>query len=180
MGESFEEDEEVRARLDPGEMPTYLLMPGPESVEIGTLADRGPIGLVIPDGTWWEVTRILKANPRLSALPRTFVRPSRPSRFPLRRPPIEGLRSTAEAVVDALVALEGSPERFEGLMGALDAFVAENERHAASPGGRPRQRRRRRKGGEKPPPDGEMGARRRAWLRTLRNPPENPDRATTP
>lgn len=66
-----------------------------------------PRVLVVLDGTWTHVRRMLRDNPWLADLPRIGVRPTGPSSYP-RAQPMSEATSTIEAVALALVGL-GEP-----------------------------------------------------------------------
>lgn len=86
---------------DPEYFPV-LLFPGKNSVE---LKDRHSIPwqgkklrLVVPDGTWTLVKRMIKNNDFLDRLPQIRVTPPRPTWFILKKEPDNISVSTIEAV----------------------------------------------------------------------------------
>ncbi|WP_242394264.1 tRNA-uridine aminocarboxypropyltransferase [Anaeromyxobacter oryzisoli] len=127
---------------DPG---AALLFPGPGAVPAAERAKDPPRILVVIDGTWVQVVKMLEANPRLAALPRIAVAPDRPGGYrELRREPEPEFLSTLEATAIALGALEGDPARFEPMRAAFDRMVElqlaaardrRNPRHRAGRGG---------------------------------------------
>jgi len=120
--------------LEPGHT-ALLLFPGESSRLLsGMLSERDPsdpddaplpmhlpLQLIVLDGTWSKARRILHSNPWLGELPQLRVELGS-SRYLLRKPAPEG-GSTLEAVVAALGLIEGSPERFEPFLTALDQLV---------------------------------------------------------
>jgi DTW domain-containing protein len=116
LGVRFEDHPRVReVATAPG---TALLFPGPDSVPAAQVAP--PATLVVIDGTWLQVERMLRDNPALPALPRIGLSPERESGYTgLRREPAPGHLSTIEAVALALGAFERDPARFAPM---ADAF----------------------------------------------------------
>ncbi len=131
----------------PGDLPerpdTYLLFPAPGAEDLGRRRFERPPRLVVPDGTWSQARKLVQL-PALATLPCVRFDPTAASRFPLRVPPRPDLRSTLESVVEALVAMEGRPERFERLLGALGAMVAVRDARRVENGAGARHRHRRR------------------------------------
>lgn len=85
--------------------------------------DAGPdLALVIPDGTFGQARRMINRDPDLLGADIVQLPPGPPSRYGLRRSPLEGKVSTFEAVARAIEILEG-PEPAGVLMAAFDAFV---------------------------------------------------------
>ncbi len=115
---------------DLGQPGDWLLFPG----EAPAAAPERPLGtpqrLVVLDGTWRQVRRMLRSLPALSGLPRLSVRP-RPRRFGLRVPPSPQHLSTLEAISSAVGLLEG-----EALAAALDSWHRELVGRALSARGR--------------------------------------------
>ena len=113
----------VRALLDaPG---TALLYPGEGAVPAAALAAAPPAALLVVDGTWLQVEKLLAANPRVAALPRLTLDGGHESGYgDLRREPAEGHLSTIEAVAHALGALESDPARFAPMVRAFRRMVA--------------------------------------------------------
>ena len=115
---------------DLGQPGDWLLFPGeppPAGPERSVVT---PERLVVLDGTWRQVRRMLRSLPALSGLPRLSVRP-RPQRFGLRASPSPQHLSTLEAIASAVALLEG-----EALAVALDACHRELVARALSARGR--------------------------------------------
>lgn len=113
-----------------------LLYPGAGAIDVMRDAPRGPVTLVVVDGTWWQAKKLVRENPRLASLPRYAFTPNEPSEYRIRREPKESYVSTIEALVHVLGALEGSPSRFLPLLvpfrAMIDAQIAcEREFHGS-------------------------------------------------
>jgi len=104
---------------------TCLLFPGEQARAISELpgeADSRPVRLVVPDGTWRKARKLLYLNPALAALPRVTLADAPPSRYRLRKAPMEGSLSTLEAIVEALKVLE-APADYRALLKPFDALI---------------------------------------------------------
>jgi DTW domain-containing protein len=101
-----------------------LLWPDPNGVELSpSLAEDGPVVLIVPDGTWGQTRRMCRRDP--AAKNATIVRlpEGHTTRYGgLRRSAREGTSSTMEAVARALGILEG-PEVEARMLAAFDTFV---------------------------------------------------------
>ena len=80
--------------------------------------------LVLLDGTWRQSRQMLRAHPRLQALPRWPLPAPPPSRYAIRRAHRREQLSTLEAACLALGALEGDSGRYAPLLAAFDGWVA--------------------------------------------------------
>lgn len=102
-----------------------LLFPGEKAVPVAEFArahpDR-PLQLVVPDGTWRKVRRLLHVNPLLLELPRVTLTELAPSRYRLRKTSVPGALSTIEAITRALEELEGKG-CFTPLLKPFDALI---------------------------------------------------------
>ena len=96
--------------------PALLLYPGDESIDVDQQPPVGPVTLVVVDGTWSQAKKMIRENPILNRLPRFTFQPPNPSEYRIRREPKPHCVSTIEALVFALGALEGEPERFRALL----------------------------------------------------------------
>ncbi len=124
VGLEFEQDERARALLADPAAPAVLLYPSPEARDLKLDPPRGPVTLVVLDGTWNQARSLLRHNPWLESLPKVAFSPEKPSEYRIRREPREDYVSTLEAMVHALGALEdGDPERFQALMAPFRAMV---------------------------------------------------------
>ncbi|SDH42334.1 DTW domain-containing protein YfiP [Pseudomonas flavescens] len=102
-----------------------LLFPGDDAQPLSRLvedADDRPVRLVIPDGTWRKARKLLHLNPALAALPRVGLEHVPPSRYRLRKAPMQGSLSTLEAIVAALNVLE-APADYRALLKPFDALI---------------------------------------------------------
>ncbi|TMQ10403.1 MAG: DTW domain-containing protein [Deltaproteobacteria bacterium] len=103
--------------------PPILLYPGPGARDILCEPPRGPVTLVVVDGTWSQARTVVRDNPELQALPRYAFAAPEPSQYRIRREPRAEYVSTIEAVMHVLGALEGEPGRFRSLLDPLRAMV---------------------------------------------------------
>jgi len=103
--------------------PAILLYPGPGARDILRDPPRGPVTLIVVDGTWSQARTVVRDNPVLQALPRYAFATPEPSHYRIRREPRAEYVSTIEALMHVLGALEGEPERFRSLLDPLRAMV---------------------------------------------------------
>lgn len=103
--------------------PPALLYPGEGATDVLAEPPKGPITLVVVDGTWSQAKKIVKLNPELASLPRYAIAPPSPGNYRIRREPDARYVSTIEALSYVLGALEGDPERFRRLLQPFDAMV---------------------------------------------------------
>lgn len=104
---------------------TYLLFPGEQARAISELSsetDPRPVRLILPDGSWRKARKLLYLNPAFAALPRVMLSNAPPSRYRLRKAPMEGSLSTLEAIVEALNVLE-APANYRELLRPFDALI---------------------------------------------------------
>ncbi|MHC8408521.1 tRNA-uridine aminocarboxypropyltransferase [Pseudomonas sp. TMB3-21] len=100
-----------------------LLFPADDAQTLQTYAvNDEPMLLVVPDGTWRKVSKMLHLNPLLAALPRVTLAAGAVSRYRLRKAPGPGALSTIEAIVQALQTLE-APAEFDALLKPFDALI---------------------------------------------------------
>jgi DTW domain-containing protein YfiP len=121
-GVRFDELPRVRELLEaPG---TALLFPGEDATPAGVAAAAPPRTLLVIDGTWPQALKMLRASPRVAALPRISIVAAAPSGYGgLRREPEEGHLATIDAVAEALSALEGDPGKFAPMRAAFRRAV---------------------------------------------------------
>lgn len=133
VGVDFERDERARSLLADPEAPAILLYPSPGARDLRSDPPKGPVTLVVLDGTWSQARTLLRDNPWLQGLPRVAFTPDRPSEYRIRREPREDFVSTLEALVHALGMLEdGDPARFRSLMTPFRAMVDLQVKFAAA------------------------------------------------
>jgi DTW domain-containing protein YfiP len=143
VGIDFTDHARVRAAVCDEARPAVLLYPGEDARDLATDPPRGPVTLVVIDGTWKQARSVLRNNPWLARLPRYGFEPARPSEYRIRSEPRADYVSTVEAIAHALGALEGSEQRFAPLLEPFRAMVDVQLGFAArSSGGRKRLRRR--------------------------------------
>ncbi len=100
--------------------PPALLYPGPGAIDVEQDPPKGPITLVVVDGTWWQAKKLVNLNPDIAKLPRYAFRPPAPSEYRIRSEPQDDYVSTIEALVHVLSALE----RDDRFLAMLDPFRA--------------------------------------------------------
>ena len=122
-------DDDARVQRLAGES-AALLYPG-GATDLAAFASRPPATLVVVDGTWCQARKVVARNPVLGTLPRLGIDLGRPGRYRIRREPAPHCLSTVEAVVEALVRIEGDGERFAPLLAAFDTMVETQLRCAA-------------------------------------------------
>ncbi len=123
QGVDFSDDEQVRAALTDPARPAALLFPGERAIDVRATPPKGPVTLVVLDGTWWQAAKLLKSNPALAALPRYAIAPEQPSRYRIRRQPADHCLATIEVLAEVLGVLEGDAERLSRLLAPFDAMV---------------------------------------------------------
>jgi len=69
--------------------------------------DSRPVNLIVPDGNWGQVRRLVRREPVLIGLPHLRLPVGAPSRFRLRTQPRADGLATFEAITRALGILEG-------------------------------------------------------------------------
>lgn len=89
----------------------WLAYPGETTADLAT---SKPDGILILDGTWRQVRKLLRSNPWLFSLPRLSLPPPTHAGRRMRVSPVAEGRSTIEAIAAALTLLEG-PEKGEPL-----------------------------------------------------------------
>ena len=128
VGEQFESQVLAKALHVGQRRPLLLYPPSPgapacERPPTGLEAEQ--LSLVVIDATWRKSRKILALNPALQALPRLALQDPPPSRYTNRRAEHAGQRSTLEAAVLALQALETQAERYEPLLQAFSGLVGQ-------------------------------------------------------
>jgi DTW domain-containing protein YfiP len=111
-----------------GAAPSYLLFPGRDAVDVGSLPREKAINLFVLDGTWWQAGKLLKLNPMLQSLPRVAFAPIRPSDYRIRRQPAPFCVSTIEALAEVLNFLEPPADDQRPFDRLLEPFRAMIER----------------------------------------------------
>ncbi len=123
VGTEVDDDPRVREALSDPSRPAVLLWPGPGAKDLAIDPPKGPVTLVVVDGTWALAKKLVRINPRIGALPRYSLAPSEPSEYRIRPEPAESCVSTLEATMHALGMLEGDTERFRPMMRPFRAMV---------------------------------------------------------
>ena len=144
VGTEVDDHPAVRALLDDLTRTPILLWPGPGARDLALEPPTGPCTLVVVDGTWALAKKLVRVNPRIAALPRYALTPTRPSEYRIRREPAENCVSTIEAVIEAMSLLEGDRAAFEPMMEPFRAMIdaqLEHEAEAEAAGRSSRHRR---------------------------------------
>lgn len=121
----------ARALGDPGR-PAALLYPSEGAVDVLSNPPRGPVTLVVVDGTWWQARKLVRANPDIARLPRYAFRPPTPSEYRIRREPDAACVSTIEALAHVLGVLEGDREKLRGLLAPFRAMIDRQVEYAST------------------------------------------------
>ncbi len=110
----------------PAEVPEgrrLLLFPSPDARVLSAAdAERGPLVLVVPDGSWRQARRVGLREPLAQGAEPVVLPPGPPSRYTLRAIRREGAVCTFEAIARALAVLEG-PAIEAAMMPWLDEFL---------------------------------------------------------
>jgi DTW domain-containing protein YfiP len=109
--------------LSDRERPPILLYPGKNATDIGKDPPKGPVTLVVVDGTWAQTKKVVRVNPVLRALPQYAFVPSMPSEYRIRKEPDLESVSTIEALMHTLAALEGGEHDFTALLKPFRAMI---------------------------------------------------------
>lgn len=123
VGIDWSQKPAVHAALANESAPAVLLYPGPEAKDILQDPPKGPVTLVVVDGTWSQAKTVVRDNPLLATLPRYAFRAPAPSEYRIRREPSEEVVSTIESLMYALGALEGDAQAFTALMRPFRSMV---------------------------------------------------------
>ncbi len=123
VGVDFRASTALRRALEAPERPAALLYPSEGAVDVLTHPPKGPITLVVVDGTWSQTRKLVRVNPELAKLPRYAFRAPTPSEYRIRREPDAAYVSTLEALVHVLGALEGEPEKLQKLLVPFRAMI---------------------------------------------------------
>ena len=123
IGAHWQDHVRLAAALHDAERPAILLYPANGARDILRDPPRGPVTLVVVDGTWSQAKNVVRDNPVLQALPRYAFAAPEPSEYRIRPEPAAEYVSTIEALMHVLGALEGDAERFRALLAPLRAMV---------------------------------------------------------
>jgi DTW domain-containing protein YfiP len=123
VGVDFQTSPALRRALSDPDRPAALLYPSEGAIDVLTEPPRGPITLVVVDGTWWQARKLVRVNPEIAKLPRYAFRAPTPSEYRIRKEPDEAYVSTIEALVHVLGVLEGDPEKLRTLLVPFRAMI---------------------------------------------------------
>jgi DTW domain-containing protein len=123
VGVRWDRDAALAPLLRDPERPAVLLYPAAGARDILQDPPRGPVTLVVVDGTWSQAKTVVRDNAVLRALPRYAFTAPEPSQYRIRREPRDEYVSTIEALMYVLGALEGDVSRFRALLAPLHAMI---------------------------------------------------------
>ena len=133
VGEAF--DAAALQALVPADRTHVLLYPptrseghaAPAMLDPAALTAPDRLRLVVLDATWRKSRKMLHLSPGLQSLPRLALEALPPSRYAIRKAQQPGQLSTLEATCAALAQLEGDAARWQPLLAAFDAWVAQQQ-----------------------------------------------------
>ena len=105
-GEDYSQSREVNDVLEDPNFHSVMLYPGRDAVDLTAIApetrslllpSEKKLAVFVIDGTWATARKMVRSE-NLARLPRICFTPSRPSRFRVRKQPMEGCFSTIEAI----------------------------------------------------------------------------------
>lgn len=113
-GIAFDAHSEIMALLSDSSRESWVLFPGPDSVDIAQAGSAYPpperLRVFVIDGTWAGARAMLRKSPRMAALPRLSFPVCAPSDYRVRRQPAPHCLSTIEATHRLLRLLEPALE----------------------------------------------------------------------
>ena len=124
-GETESDFDELKRHIAASNETFALLYPSDQAINCSTFSQQrqkneSPVNLLVLDGTWRKVKKILLSNPWLLGLPHLTLVAIQKSQYGIRKTQIEGGLSTLEAVALALQELEGvSPKPALDMLQAL-------------------------------------------------------------
>lgn len=131
VGVEFDDDRRLAALRSDPENHVVLLYPGSDACNLSVPEERDAVVtpkqlvVLVLDATWSCARKMLKLSPSLQRLPRIMFTPSAPSRFVIKRQPVEGCLSTIESVHEVLKALSvAGVERCANSTKLLELFDA--------------------------------------------------------
>ncbi|SDI38142.1 DTW domain-containing protein YfiP [Ferrimonas sediminum] len=127
-GEHPEDFASLRQRLADSDHPSYLLYPGEDATAMETLGqDSAPLNLLVLDGTWKKVYRLLQLNPWLQALPKLSFAEVPKGDYQIRKAHRADSLSTLEAIAHGLNTIDRCDTG--PLFAAFDALKASQLAH---------------------------------------------------
>jgi DTW domain-containing protein YfiP len=123
VGVDWRDKPELRRALSDAARPAMLLYPGRDAIDVLRDPPKGPITLIVIDGTWANTKNVVRDNPELGQLPRLAFTPPMPSQYRIRKEPAAACVSTIEALCYALGAIEGDRARFTSLLAPFRAMI---------------------------------------------------------
>ncbi len=124
VGESSDDFTDIRQWLSEQNKPVYLLYPSDASIDVSVTKPSTAAVLIVLDGTWRKVHKMLQLNPWLFELPQLHISPEQPSQYRIRKAKRSDSLSSLEAAAYGLQTLE--PElNIEPLLILFDAMIAQ-------------------------------------------------------
>jgi len=102
---------------------SLLVFPNDESLSNESAIQKEFKFLILLDGTWRKVARLMHLNPWLAELPSFAINTNKTSEYKIRKSPRDDGLSTIEAAVFALNALHPDKE-FNTILSAFDKMIA--------------------------------------------------------
>ena len=99
-----------------------LIFPGENPLSAAQAQQRQFSQILLLDGSWRKVRRLLHLNPWLTELPCLAITPSAPSQYRIRKSPRSDGLSTVEAAVAALNALDHR-SNYTDILAAFDQMI---------------------------------------------------------
>ncbi|MDF1690875.1 MAG: DTW domain-containing protein [Zhongshania sp.] len=101
---------------------SVLIFPSDNSLKVADMRQCKIKNLILLDGTWRKVARLMHINPWLNTLPRFAIAANNNSQYKIRRSPRADGLSTIEAGVCALNELQ-TPEDFSNILLAFNKMI---------------------------------------------------------
>ena len=105
------------------EQQPLLIYPGNDSQSLSEVVGQTLRPLIFIDSTWRKSKRMLLESPQLQSLPKVSFKPAQPSRYQIRKASNASARSTLEAIVTVLSALEKDSEKYQPLLATMDWMI---------------------------------------------------------
>ncbi len=119
IGETFSPEEILG---DNWQRDSVLIFPGDNSISAADIQHRAIKNLILLDGTWRKVARIMHLNPWLSTLANFTIAANNNSQYRIRRSPRADGLSTIEAGVCALNELH-APQDYSNVLLAFNKMI---------------------------------------------------------
>lgn len=134
-GEDFSDDQTLNAILEDSSREIVMLYPGPQAVDLKEFSStqlnqssQKKLTVIVIDGTWATARKMVRSR-SLQGVPRVSFRPSRASRFRVRKQPNVHCFSTIEAIFETIEILgpsrgfDVSTRRHQALIDVFERMV---------------------------------------------------------